>query len=169
MTQSRLNTILVFFSLLVLAACHQSPDLEIKTTKIYPGVEEALWPFFAAFEQAAADRGQHIDLAAEGITGSIEAIPNHGTVGLCNHRPEAPDHVIIDESFWQMSNRHAKELIVFHELGHCYLGRGHNDQQRTDGTCMSIMRSGRGGCLDFYTNANRTDYLDELYSVSEQN
>lgn len=152
----------IAFSLLItLVACAKEQPLELQ--KEYVGVEPALWSYFEKFEIEAAERGVSIDLAAEGITGGIERIHAHGTVGLCNHRLDQPNHVIIDVNFWASASESAKEMIVFHELGHCYLGRGHKDQKNEDGTCASIMRSGNSGCIDFYSNSNRGTYLDELY------
>lgn len=161
MTGFNLIRTISFALLITLVACSKEQPLTLQ--KEYPGVEPALWSYFEKFEIEAADRGVNIDLAAVGITGSIERIHAHGTVGLCNHRLDQPNHVIIDMNFWQSASESSKELIIFHELGHCYLGRGHKDQKNEDGTCASIMRSGQGGCVDFYTNSNRDNYLDELY------
>jgi hypothetical protein len=55
-------------------------------------------------------------------------------------------------------------MVVFHELGHCYLGRGHSEETHPNGVCKSIMRSGNGGCFDNYNSTTREAYLDELFS-----
>ena len=74
---------------------------------------------------------------------------------------------MIDIDFWNSASESAREMIVFHELGHCFLQRGHNDNKQDDGTCVSIMRSGKGGCIDFYTSSNRGSLLDELYEAGK--
>jgi len=56
-----------------------------------------------------------------------------------------------------------KELIVFHELGHCFLQRGHREDALPNGACVSIMRSGIEDCLDNYTSETRSFYIDELF------
>ncbi len=127
------------------------------------------WSYFEKFEKEAAERGVNIDLVAAGITGTIEKIHAHGTVGLCNHRLDQPNQPIRAARFWASASDNSKEMIIFHELGHCYLERGHNDDKKSDGTCASIMRSGRGGCIDFYTKSNKAEYLDELYTTEEAN
>ncbi len=167
MTNFNLIRIIAFSFLITLVACGK--DESIQLNKEYRGVESELWSYFEKFETEAAERGIHIDLAVAGITGSIEKIHSHGTVGLCNHKLDEPNHVIIDAEFWASASENAKEMIIFHELGHCYLERGHNDSKRDDGTCASIMRSGRGGCIDFYTNSNKNDYLNELYADEVNN
>ncbi len=153
----------IAFSLLItLVACGKNNEIQLN--KEYQGVDAELWSYFEKFEKEAANRGVTIDLAAAGITGSIEKIHAHGTVGLCNHRLDQPNHVILDLDFWNAASDNSKEMIIFHELGHCYLERGHRDDKKGDGTCASIMRSGRGGCIDFYTKSNKAEYLDELYA-----
>ncbi len=158
----------IAFSLLItLVACGKNNEIQL--SKEYQGVDAELWSYFEAFEKEAAERGVTIDLAAAGITGTIETIHAHGTVGLCNHRLDQPNHIIIDLNFWASASDNSKEMIIFHELGHCYLERGHRDDKNSDGTCASIMRSGRGGCIDFYTKSNKAEYLDELYTMEETN
>lgn len=155
----------LFALIIVFISCGKEYDFQ--PMKEYPGVEASLWVYFEKFEIEAARRGVDIDLATTGITGSIEKIHAEGTIGLCNHRFNEPNHVIIDKDFWESASENSKELIVFHELGHCYLSRGHNDSKKDDGTCASIMRSGRGGCVDFYNRSNKGGYLDELYLLGQ--
>ncbi len=56
-----------------------------------------------------------------------------------------------------------REFVVFHELGHCDLGRDHRDEAFDNGVCVSIMRSGLGDCRDYYHPRTREGYLDELF------
>ncbi len=156
--------IAAFFLMTALFSCQK--ELNIEVAKTYQNVDPAIWAYFEKFEKEAAKRGLDIDLAAAGITGSIEKIHTHGTVGLCNHRLNEPNRVIIDTDFWNKASESSKEMIIFHELGHCYLARGHKDDANSDGTCASIMRSGKGGCIDFYNSSNRPAYLDELYTAT---
>ena len=69
----------------------------------------------------------------------------------------------IDKTFWNRSSELYKEFVVFHELGHCVLDRNHKEDKDSRGRCLSIMRSGLGDCLDAYSSANRTYYLNELF------
>ena len=154
-------------AILSLGSCTQESALIAdidEPTKSYEGVDEGLWIYFQRFEEAAADRGDYIDLAALNITGSIEPIEYEGVVGLCSHNPNQPKHVRIDADFFNRATVTKKEMIVFHELGHCILKRGHNDEANDNGVCQSIMRSGMGTCLDSYNNNTRNNYLDELFN-----
>lgn len=127
----------------------------------YPDVSAELCPYFQSFEEEAANRDISINLKLAGIKGKLVNIQN-GYVGLCS--THAKKEILIDRDFWKRSSRLIKELIVFHELGHCSLERKHNNQQAANGTCASIMRSGLGGCVDFYTEKTRAQLLDELFS-----
>lgn len=166
MTHFNYFKIFAFILIAALGSCQKDAGIEI--VKSFDGVEAELWEHFDNFEKEAAKRGVHVDLTAAGITGTIEKINTPGMVGICNHRVDQPNHVIIDIDFWMTASESAKEMIIFHELGHCYLKRGHNDKAHTDGTCSSIMRSGKGGCIDFYTNSKRGGYLNELYDGAHE-
>lgn len=137
---------------------HQEPQ------PLYPNVEEALWPYFTDFEREGRARGLDINLVQAGISASIQEINEQHVAGLCSYRSYRPNEITIDKSFWNRSNALFRELIVFHELGHCYLGRDHLENAFSNGLCKSIMRSGTCCCRDAYTNTNRTYYLDELFS-----
>lgn len=154
--------IITLFMVLAFQACQKTP-IEVTVIKEYPGVHPELWIHFQNFEAAAAKRGVLIDLAERGITGTIEDINIDNVVGACSHNTVAPNHVILDETFWGRSASLRRELIVFHELGHCYMQLDHRDGVYNDGRCKSIMRSGMGGCVDIYTRDSRSEYLDELF------
>lgn len=76
--------------------------------------------------------------AVDSIT--ISVLP-HGQVdgservsGYC----DGGGNIQIDENVFY-EDPHVLELVVFHELGHCVLGRGHSSQQLDTGMPASIM------------------------------
>ena len=135
-------------------------EKQIEEIDYYPNADERLHPYFKKFEQEGKKRGLIIDLEKSNIYGSIEVIHNNGIVGLCGNN----NKVVIDEDFWERSSHYSKELIIFHELGHCYLQLSHSTHISNNGTCKSIMRPGDGSCLDYYNSGTRTRLLDELFS-----
>ncbi|MEM1122657.1 MAG: hypothetical protein AAGJ18_19595 [Bacteroidota bacterium] len=152
--------LLVLFSLF---SCDKNEAIYLQPTA-YDGVDKELWPYFAKFEYEAEQRGVLIDLRALGIQGVLEEINTEGIVGLCNHRASNSKMVILDVAFWERASNYRKEMIVFHELGHCVLERGHTDERLANGMCKSIMRSGFGACLTMYNDDDHQDYyLDELF------
>ena len=110
------------FLLLVAALCScQKQTEDFAITKDFNGVDVELQEHFENFEKEAAKRGVTIDLVEAGITGSIEKIHTHGMIGICNHKVDTPNHVTIDIDFWNSASESAREMIIFHGLGHCYL------------------------------------------------
>lgn len=138
-----------------------SCDKNIEEIYDYPNVDERLHEHFRKFQEEGKKRGIKVDLERLNVAGSIEKINVRGVVGLCNINND--NKVIIDEDFWQRSSYSSKELIVFHELGHCYLQLSHSTKASDSGVCKSIMRPGDGSCLDFYNAQTRTKLIDDLF------
>jgi len=135
------------------------------TTPQFVDVDERLWSYYKSFEEEGRKRGFNYDLNALEITGSIESIAEQGVAGTCQYGSHIHD-VTIDLEFWNSSSERLREFVVFHELGHCVLSRGHSELQFNNGICRSIMRSGLENCRDAYTQENRNYYLDELFTSS---
>lgn len=70
---------------------------------------------------------------------------------------------------WEDRNDLEKEALMFHELGHAVLERGHFNLKLGNGLEKSLMCGGTFGCDQFdlyseFTPALRTFYLDELFN-----
>ena len=126
-------------------------------------INESLLPYFEQFEIEAARRGFEVNLEQHGINGTIEEISENFVAGTCTYGTHLPGDVVIDLGFWNNSSAFAKEMVIFHELGHCYLRRDHKETRFSNGTCTSIMRSGNGDCFDNYNPRTREYYIDELF------
>lgn len=130
----------------------------------FANVQTELWPYFKRFEEEAARRGYTIDLQDANITGVISDISTNHVIGQCTYNSREPEKVTIDKPFWDKASDLGKEFVVFHELGHCYLGRNHDESVDARGICLSIMRSGTGTCRDSYNTTTRKALIDELFS-----
>ncbi len=126
-------------------------------------VDTDIAPYFERFVEEGSERGHDIDLVAMEIEGMIESLNEEGVLGQCVHDNLNPDRVVIDADFWNKSTDLHREFLVFHELGHCVLGRGHLDTRDAEGKCISIMNAGSATCRSNYTIATRATYLDELF------
>lgn len=87
------------------------------------------------------------------------------TAGTCNYyRPnDGRNSIDINLSIWKQLSKAGKEQLMFHELGHCTLGRMHKDDMGMLGGFMapkSIMNSHL--FLDRLYVSNRDHYLQEL-------
>lgn len=127
-------------------------------------VEEDLQEYFNLFETEAAERGQIVDLQKAGIQGYIESNLNGSIVGQCRIS-DGERSVTIDAVYWRSATLYEREMLVFHELGHCYLERDHDDGANRNGTCKSIMHSGLTNCRMSYNQLTRSSYLDELFEI----
>jgi predicted metal-dependent hydrolase len=154
--------------ILVFTACKKDRSFNNfsaeETSTSYANVPKQLWDYFARFEEEARRRGYDINLNQENITAEIMEISQNGVAGSCTYSSHAPNHIIIDQSFFNQTNDLYREMVIFHELGHCVLYRGHREETYPDGTCVSIMRSGLSGCFDNYRTTTRAAYMDELFS-----
>lgn len=137
-----------------------------KDTKAYPLVDEDLWLYFESFEKEAQTRGLNYDLDALEITGIIEEISDEGVAGTCQYGQHI-HHVTVDKSFWNNASNLRREMVVYHELGHCVLHKDHTEDYNREGTCLSIMNSGTAPCTVAYTHQNREYYINELFANLE--
>jgi len=135
---------------------------EAPAQESYPEVDRLLWPYFRAFEEEATRRDLDIDLRKLEITGVIDAIREDGVAGTCQYGQHL-SHVTIDEDYWKGASAYAREMVVFHELGHCALRRGHTEGSDRNGSCLSLMNSGTTNCTVRYNARNKELYLDELF------
>lgn len=139
-----------------LSACEKEQAIPLK-------VDEALQPYFERFDQEARLRGFDFSIEMEELEADIIGIDRDGVLGQCHYSEQAPNIVEVDDEFWASATDLEKEYVVFHELGHCVLGRNHDDGRNGDGTCSSIMQSGLTSCRVSYNAANRAAYIDELF------
>lgn len=161
---SGLNGIIFLFVALFFLSCSEDDVEEVVEPVSFANVDKELVPYFERFQQEAAARGISVDLSAADIEGVIEDLEGEHVAGQCAYgRFNSPRLVTVDAVFWRRSSNLFKEFIVFHELGHCYLNRGHLESSFSNGVCTSIMRSGVGDCFDNYNTRTREYYIDELF------
>jgi hypothetical protein len=151
--------IIICLVLTILSCKEEAPPKE------FLNVDERLHGYFETFEREAAARGMEIDLNEAILTAQISEIQGEGVAGQCSRPVNSLDNdIVIDESFINSNvSNLLKELVIFHELGHCFLQREHREDEYPNGNCISIMRSGVDGCRDNYNSSFRSIYIDELF------
>ncbi len=120
-------------------------------------------PFLNSFEEAAEERSVPLDLSEVTLflTEDLESIIQ----GQCVQYASGKSEIRIKQEFWNNASYWEKELLVFHELGHCILARSHDDSVDSLGHCKSIMRTSANLCHLEYGAENRDYWLDELFSI----
>jgi hypothetical protein len=172
MKTNRLNVLIVWGScLLFLTTCRQKEQLPVY--QVPADVE----PYVQAFLSEARARGKNIQL-----TNLIVDIAEKDTVGLCGLcRQVVGDQsqqkrIFIFRDCWTGATNEHREALLFHELGHCVLGRiTHKNSQLPNGDFASLMNTseislyqrciynlgiGQGTCDKRF---KRSYYIDELF------
>ena len=131
-------------------------------------VDPELQPFFELFQEEALNRGLVVNL--ETVRGVLEDVENDASttgrlLAHCSAQDGATNIITIDATRWTRFDDFSKQYIIFHELGHCALGRDHLDDTDIEGNCESLMNSLFDRCIDEFTSMTRSDLLDELFLI----
>jgi len=136
-------------------------------------IDYRLEPYLNRFVEEGKKRGKFVDIGKEGglILEFADLTPP--TIGLCYPHAK-PVRIQIDRTYWeettQSPNReNLREEVIFHELGHGFIGkRGHKNsflpnEEWASMMCGEPQINGRSWFLNF--NGYRKDYyLDELFN-----
>jgi len=84
------------------------------------------------------------------------------TIGMCVFSGSKRS-VQLSSSAWNNSSDTFKEMLLFHELGHCLLNRDHKNTRHSDGRPESLMASSLFSQSVYL--AHRDEYLKELFTA----
>jgi len=135
------------------------PDLDVLVV-----VDNPVQTYFDRFVDEAAIRGIDVAYATSQVEARIGEIEEQNVIGQCSWNQHHQHSIVLEQDYWRNATDLQREFLVFHELGHCVIGRGHRDDSDANGYCMSIMSSGTGECRVVYNQANRERLLNELFS-----
>lgn len=142
-----MRTITTIFILMTLASCG------VKKKNVLNIAPEAQ-KYVTAFQQLHGQEINDLEVFMRPIEGAV--------VGYCQRGTNITPRVVLNTNYWNGSNFTVadKEVLVFHELGHCLLKRGHNNQ-KIDSVPYSIMNAHHIGAWN-YTNGYN-NYVTELF------
>lgn len=151
---------LMLLSILTTLAC--SSGEEESKIKLFPEFR----PFVQAFEEEAGKRGISFDFEESGLEILLGPTGVDNAAGVCR----GDGTIEIQNSIWDSYSTSAKEQLIFHELGHCVLGRPHRNVVLKNGEWGSIMRGtpipdDRGVVIN-YSGSRKQYYIDELFDES---
>lgn len=142
--------------LLLFSACEAEEVIHLDTE---------LEVYFDRFAMEASNFDLHFDYQEDRIEGYLSNLEAGKAIsGKCERNSVYPNRVYIDLDFWRKASDLEREFVVFHELGHCFLDRGHLDDADAQGFCVSMMHSGEGSCQNAYRASTRVACLRELFS-----
>ena len=148
---------LLGISIVTFAACEVEPEITFV-------IDEPLEAYYERFIDEAYVRGIDVEYATYQVEATIGEITTPNVIGTCSLDQTHRHSIVLDRVYWRNATDLQREFLVFHELGHCVLGREHVDNSDGNGNCISIMSSGTGDCRVVYSNSNRLRLLDELFS-----
>lgn len=120
-------------------------------------VDPALVPYTQSFEQAYHLKLKDVVVKFGNLSNGTE------TDGDCEKDPVGASVINIDFGFWQGADDTQREMVLFHELGHCVFGRVHKMDLTPDGVfAVSLMYPDALMVGEQNYLANRDSYLKEL-------
>lgn len=150
-------------------------------------VDPAFEKYVEQFFVEASLRG--VSLKRENLIIEFTNSPTNDFCGQCtkgNNGTQTQRKIKIqnNRTCWSERFEENKETLIFHELGHCFLDRGHFDEYFEDGSPKSIMttfdEAPFSRCIYDFDGGNdsslsscnkidrRTYYIDELFGVKNE-
>lgn len=152
------NFTLLFLITIILTSC----ALLAKPRSTF--IDQRLLPYVKKFKALSRKYGRSLD--TNGLVVKFTSDIDFGTLGICSTGGGLGPEIRVSESAWFNSSPQEREMVIFHELGHCLLGRKHTDvsaqTSNQKGRCLSIMASS-GAKIEDYIN-NHQSYMVELFT-----
>lgn len=133
-------------------------------------IDPAFEPQFEAFQSDMRDIGIEATIDDLSIQfGEPENIPicGIGAVACCQTDGDTTPQITVKKQYWDNYNSTERELLIFHEMGHCVVGREHRTDVNSQGIPYSIMFpvSTASKLVDQYELTPRAYFL-ELWGLS---
>lgn len=154
----------ILVAIVLIIGC--TSDIDVMMDDVVFDIDPEFEIYVQEFIDEAAKRGQTIDFSDTGLTVQFSEFGLPTANGRCffaSHRIE------IDKNDWVSFSPSFRSFLLFHELGHCELRRGHvNDKFLNDGAWRSIMKGDPFTGIENripvpYFGFRRDYYLDELF------
>lgn len=139
----------------------------------FPGVSQnpELSYYIEAFESLySIDVNYSVEFDTANETGG--STTSGVTVGVCQVWTSGYKRVLINKAWWDLQADVSRKILMFHELGHCSLDRGHDNRRReSDNMPLSIMYPVINPIIQFYAlgSAYQQYYEEELFANSPLN
>ena len=141
----------ILSSLLFLIACGPLVYIEDRDPRAGHGVPPEVRPYLDSYEQAAGRQVYDIPVSFR----PLASRDNPSRVGLCVTYGAGYAEIFLDPKYWEGARDSCREQLLFHELGHCDLLRGHTEDEQ------SIMYKNMMDCGEYAQGRNKI--LEELF------
>lgn len=163
-----MKTIILYTFFLFISSCKLKLDEDTVRKYVVDGRASSVVDEFYSLGQS---KGLSIDRNLELYFSSNDSNLKNGVVGYCTvwENDRLPPRIIISASFWNGATPLERKMLIYHELGHCLLKRGHKESTVRVGHLnhpISIMYpiiSSYGSQSYNFMNTNFSLYENELY------
>ena len=141
----------IIIILLMLTACSSSPTREYDLI-LYKNADERAIKHIKIFERYYNKNISNITIKFKDLKGTAG--------GTCDTKKRT---IEIDEPLWEYEkDEYAREEVIFHELGHCVLGLGHDYFIKKRSKCPTSIMYYKGAAINGCYRENRSYYIREL-------
>lgn len=166
----RNRLLLIFTALTFLNSCGAGGPLDFVKrgeghTRQHNSTDPIFKSYVKTFEKEAQRELEKPNFKVGDVPINFGDTENPDFVGVCFTYSNGQREVIVRETWWERSDELARQALIFHELGHCRLDRGHEDETTTiEGreVRLSLMHS-RMVYLNDYQQY-KDEYHQELYT-----
>ncbi|MGB0453228.1 MAG: hypothetical protein ACPGJV_05895 [Bacteriovoracaceae bacterium] len=135
-------------------------------TRQFDSTDAAIQPYVESFEKEGRNYLGVSDFKVGDIPINFGETPAEQYDGVCIKYPNGTREILLKKSWWNNASETQKEIIVFHELGHCRLNRKHNEViYENDSPEIKISLMASIVPYQAYYTAYREDYLRELFKA----
>lgn len=123
--------------------------------------------YIRLFQNEGADRGLTVDITGLRVYMAEfgKAMNEQGVIGLCS--PEGDkQNIYISQKAWFSYDSLQREMLIFHEMGHCLLKQDHDKSMDKDAIPEDLMFP--SNFESYFYNLNRSDYLDRMFNKYQE-
>ena len=164
--------LIILFTALFLSSCGLPlPFVSDKVPKnegderLHESSDQTFSSYVEKYEQQGRAITGDSNFKVEDIPINFGDTENPAFQGVCFEYPDGKKEIIIRKSWWDNVDQKYRESLLFHELGHCHLGREHLDQEvqvSNNNKKVSLMNSIIVMPRDF--QEHESQYLYELFT-----
>ncbi len=154
----------LFLTVLTLVGCGHQPDSELQLGENgHYAAPAELSPYVDAFVTAASAHGKTL------LVGALEVIYDEtlpgAVAGRCEQWANSPRKLIkVKKTIFSTMPEGARESLFFHELGHCFLDRRHDDTKvEREGVLQAASLMSTEIVRAEVYEAHRDEFLVELF------
>lgn len=165
------HTLTLLIMSLIFASCgvtNKKHIQHLEGSRQYAITDSTFKPFVDSFTVNARTYQSNSSFVVGDIPINFGDTGNEKFDGVCNSYSDGTKEVIIKKNWWQSASTYQKEVMIYHELGHCSLNRDHDSEIFTKdayvvkASIMNPVIPGSGHYVNY-----KTAYLTELFTYDK--